>query len=131
MNIGDKIRKVRELKGLKQEDVAGKLGLSVTAYGNIERNDSSLTFERLEEIAEVLEVTVQDILNIPEQLNIHSVNNAHQVGFNQNTTINDNRTCTEGEMEAYKFALTNIQKEVEYLRQQNLQLMELLSKKIN
>lgn len=131
MNIGDKIRKVRELKGLKQEYVAGKLGLSVTAYGNIERNDSSLTFERLEEIAEVLEVTVQDILNIPEQLNIHSVNNAHQVGFNQNTTINDNRTCTEGEMEAYKFALTNIQKEVEYLRQQNLQLMELLSKKIN
>jgi transcriptional regulator with XRE-family HTH domain len=130
MNIGDKIRKVRELKGFKQEYVAGKLGLSVTAYGNIERNDSSLTFERLEEIAEVLEVTVQDILNIPEQLNIHSVNNAHQVGFNHNTTINDNRTCTEGEAEAYKQSITNLMKEIEYLRQQNIQLMEMLNKKI-
>ncbi|MCW3074273.1 MAG: helix-turn-helix domain protein [Flaviaesturariibacter sp.] len=130
MNIGDKIRKVRELKGLKQEYVAGKLGLSVTAYGNIERNDSSLSFERLEEIAEVLEVTVQDILNIPEQLNIQSVNNAHQVGFNHNTTINDNRVCTEGEAEAYKESIKNLSKEIEYLRQQNIQLMELLNKKI-
>lgn len=131
MNIGDKIRKVRELKGYKQEYVAGKLGLSVTAYGNIERNESSLSFERLEEIAEVLEVAVQDILNIPEQLNIHSVNNAHQVGFNQNTTINDNRTCTEGELEAYKLAIANLQKEVDYLRQQNLQFMEILKQKPN
>ena len=130
MNIGDKIRKVRELKGYKQEYVAGKLGLSVTAYGNIERNESSLSFERLEEIAQVLEVAVQDILNIPEQLNIHSVNNAHQVGFNQNTTINDNRVCTEGEAEAYRQSIQHLSKEVEYLRQQNLQLMELLNKKV-
>jgi len=129
MDIGDKIRKVRELKGLKQEYVASKLGLSVTAYGNIERNESSLTFDRLEEIATVLEVTVQDILNIPEQLNIHSVNNAHQVGFNHHTTINDNRTCTEGEAEAYKQTIANLIKEVEYLRQQNLQLIDVLSKK--
>ena len=73
MHIGDKIRKVRELKGYKQEYVADKLGMSVTAYGNIERGDSSLSFDRLEEIAAVMEVAVQDILNIPEQLNIHSI----------------------------------------------------------
>ncbi len=42
MQIGDKIRKVRELKGLKQEAVADKLDMSATAYGNIERNESSL-----------------------------------------------------------------------------------------
>jgi transcriptional regulator with XRE-family HTH domain len=40
MTIGDKIRKVREIKGLKQEWVAGQLGLNVTAYGNLERGDS-------------------------------------------------------------------------------------------
>ncbi len=66
MDIGDKIRKVRELKGLKQEYVANQLGMSVTAYGNIERNESSLSFDKLEQIAAALEVTVQDILNIPE-----------------------------------------------------------------
>jgi transcriptional regulator with XRE-family HTH domain len=67
MDIGDKIRKVRELKGLKQEYVANQLGMSVTAYENIESDDSSLTFDRLEQIAAVLEVPVPDILNIPEQ----------------------------------------------------------------
>ena len=129
MNIGDKIRKVRELKGFKQEYVAGKLGLSVTAYGNIERNDSSLSFERLEEIADVLEVAVQDILNIPEQLNIHTISNSNNVGFNH--TFNDNRVCPEGEAEALRLAINNLQKEVEYLRQQNLQFMEILKQKPN
>jgi transcriptional regulator with XRE-family HTH domain len=127
MNIGDKIRKVRELKGFKQEYVAGKLGLSVTAYGNIERNDSSLTFERLEEIAEVLEVTVQDILNIPEQLNIHNITTAHQVGFTH--TYNDNRKGTESEIDVYKESIKHLEQEIEYLRKQNNQLMELLDKK--
>lgn len=129
MDIGDKIRKVRELKGYKQEYVADKVGLSVTAYGNIERNESTLTFERLEQIAEVLEVTVQDILNIPEHLNIQSVNNAHQVGFNHNTTINDNRVCTEGEAEAYKQTIKNQEKEIEYLREQNSKLLGLVGNK--
>lgn len=130
MNIGDKIRKVRELKGYKQEYVAGKLGLSVTAYGNIERNESSLTFERLEEIASVLEVTVQDILNIPEQFNVQSIVNS-QVGFSQsgfNYYANKNDEVN-GEIAAYKLALENSQKEVEYLRHQNSQLIELLNKK--
>lgn len=81
MNIGDQIRKVRELKGLKQEYVAEKLGMSVTGYGNIERNSSELTFGRLEQIAVVLEVTVQDIISIPEQLNIQTITNS-KVGFN-------------------------------------------------
>lgn len=127
MDIGDKIRKVRELKGFKQEYVANKLGMSVTAYGNIERNDSSLTFERLEQIAEILEVTVQDILNIPEQLNIHSISNSNNVGFHH--VFNDNRVCTEGEVEAYRQSIAHLEKEIEYMRQQNLQLLELLNKK--
>lgn len=128
MNIGDKIRKVRELKGYKQEYVAEKVGLSVTAYGNIERNDSSLTYDRLEQIANALEVAVQDILNIPEQLSIHTITNAHQVGFSH--TYNDNRTGTEAELEVFKQTIAHLEKEIEYLRQQNTQLMELLSKKI-
>jgi len=124
MDIGDKIRKVRELKGFKQEYVATELGMSVTAYGNIERNASGITFERLEEISRILEVTVQDILNIPEQLNIHSVANS-QVGFNQ---VGFNYYENQQEIEAFKRAMDNLEKEVEYLRSQNSQLLEMLRK---
>ena len=130
MNIGDKIRKVRELKGLKQEYVAEKVGLSVTAYGNIERNESSLSFDRLEEIAEVLEVSVQDILNIPEQFNVQSIIKS-QVGFSQ-TGFNYYAGSSEDDPEkfAFKELVDTQKKEIEYLRQQNLQLMDLLNKKL-
>jgi transcriptional regulator with XRE-family HTH domain len=128
MEIGDKIRKVRELKGYKQEYVAEKLGMSVTAYGNIERNESSISLERLQEIAEVLEVTVQDILNIPEQFNVHAITNSKNVGFN--ATFNDNRAGTDEEIQAYKKTIEVLEQEVEYLRKQNLQLMEMLNSKI-
>jgi len=133
MNIGDKIRKVRELKGFKQEYVAEKLGMSVTAYGNIERHSSDLTFGRLEEIASVLEVAVQDIISIPEQLNIHSIVHA-QVGFNQTGFNYYAHRVVDGvdaEILAYKTALENSQKEVEHLRLQNRQLMDMLNKKIS
>ena len=134
MNIGDKIRKVRELKGYKQEYVAGKLGLSVTAYGNIERNESSLSFERLEEIAEVLEVSVQDILNIPEQFNVQSIVNSQQIGFGNSGFSyyagKKNESGEDSDITAFKLLVENLQKEIDYLRQQNLQFMELLNKKI-
>jgi transcriptional regulator with XRE-family HTH domain len=122
MNIGEKIRKVRELKGLKQEAVASKLGMSVTAYGNLERGESSLSFERLEEIASALEVNVTDIINIPEQLNIHQVTNS-QFGFN----YYDQRPS---EIEGYKLAVSELQKQVEHLKLQNEKLTDaLISKK--
>ena len=127
MHIGDKIRKVRELKGYKQEYVADQLGMSVTAYGNLERGDSSPSFDRLEEIAKVLEVSVQDILNIPEQLNIHTISNSNNVGFNHHTTIHDNRI--DGEVDAYKQSIAHLEKEIEFQREQIKQLMALLEKK--
>jgi transcriptional regulator with XRE-family HTH domain len=118
MQIGDKIRKVRELKGLKQEAIASKLGMSVTAYGNLERGESGLSFERLEEIAAALEVNVTDIINIPEQLNIHQVTNS-QFGFN----YYDQRPA---EIDGYKLAISELQKQVEHLKAQNEKLTDAL-----
>lgn len=124
MHIGDKIRKVRELKGYKQEYVADQLNMSVTAYGNLERGDSSPSFDRLEEIAKVLEVSVQDILNIPEQLNIQTITTAHQVGFTH--TYNDNRVVPDTERETFKHTITHLEKEIDYMREQIKNFMALL-----
>ena len=127
MHIGDKIRKVRELKGYKQEYVADQLGMSVTAYGNLERGDSSPSFDRLEEIAKVLEVSVVDILNIPDQINIQSISNSNNnMGFQP--TINDYRT-SDKEIDGYKIAIDSLQKDNEYLKEQNKMLLEMLAKK--
>ncbi len=128
MHVGDKIRKVRELKGYKQEYVADQLNMSVTAYGNLERGDSSPSYDRLEEIAKVLEVSVVDILNIPDEINIQHISNSSNVGIGSHYTHNDNRR-SDIEVEGYKMAINSLQKEVEYLKEQNRAMMELLAKK--
>ncbi len=116
MQIGEKIRKIRELKGLKQENIATALGMSVTAYGNLERGDTNLTYDKLEEIAKAMEVTVSDIINLPEEFTIHNITNSHvavaQLGCNYGNINNP-------EVEGYKIAIEKLDAQVEYLKRQN------------
>lgn len=57
-NVGDKIRGIRTLKGVSQENLAEMLGLSLPAYADIERGKKEVTIKRLEQIAEKLGVTL-------------------------------------------------------------------------
>lgn len=63
MNIGDNIKKFRELKNITREQLASELGLSVSGYSKIERGEIDLTVSRVQEIAQILEVDVSQILN--------------------------------------------------------------------
>lgn len=63
LDIGGNIKKFRELKGLTREEMADSLDLSVSAYGNIERNKTDLTISRVQQIAEILEVEMSQVLN--------------------------------------------------------------------
>ncbi|GAB2641913.1 hypothetical protein GCM10027035_39810 [Emticicia sediminis] len=69
MNTGEKIRQIRLLKGFSQENMADMLGISTTAYGDIERNKTELTISRATEIAKVLGVGIVDLIDIE----LHSV----------------------------------------------------------
>jgi transcriptional regulator with XRE-family HTH domain len=114
MQIGEKIRKIRELKGLKQENIATAIGLSVTAYGNLERGTTPLPYDKLEEIAKAMEVTVQDIMNIPEQFNIENITNS-QVGQGYNHwEIKQSEMALDG----YKLTIEELKAQVEYLKGQ-------------
>ncbi|MFT5619176.1 MAG: transcriptional regulator with XRE-family HTH domain [Arenicella sp.] len=48
MEIGNKIRTLRGLKNLSQEKMAEKLGISSTSYAKIERNETDLSYSRME-----------------------------------------------------------------------------------
>lgn len=67
LEIGHKIRKVRELKNFTQEYVAQKAGISAQAYSKIESGKSKLNIDRFVEIAAALEVAPEYILNFDEQ----------------------------------------------------------------
>lgn len=54
--VGNRIRKLREFRNFTQEYMALKLGLSVTAYGDIERDKVAVSVKRVQKIARILEI---------------------------------------------------------------------------
>ena len=67
MKIGEKIKTVREIKKLSQEDMAHKLGLAVQTYARLERGESRMYMQVLEEIAQILDMSILDLLSVGEK----------------------------------------------------------------
>lgn len=65
--VGRRIAEVRGGRGLTQQQVASALGVSTKYYQRIERGDENLTLESLARIAEVLEVAVQALFDVPRR----------------------------------------------------------------
>ncbi len=61
-SIGDKIRKYRKTRGLTQEKLAEKTGLSTNFLGALERAEKNLTLANLINIANALDVTADMLL---------------------------------------------------------------------
>ena len=57
-NIAYRIRKLRESKDYSQENMAGELGISKSAYSKIERGITDPSVSRVAAIAKILEVDV-------------------------------------------------------------------------
>lgn len=87
--IGENLRKIREIKGIKQESVAKQLGLTTNGYGKIERGETSLNIKRLEEIAEILGVNAIDIMHFDENVvfNINTMSNSAPNGTVNNYSL--------------------------------------------
>lgn len=118
MDIGKKLRKIRELKGFSQEYIAKALATSQRNYSRIEQNEVEITFSKLEKISKVLEVTPQQILGFNEQMIFQNCTNAF--GFNENYYA-----CSEQEKEQYLQQIEHLKGEITFLRNQ----LEVLSKR--
>jgi transcriptional regulator with XRE-family HTH domain len=63
MNVGEKIKKVREAKGFSQKEVALTLQMNPSQYSKIESGKVDPQFSSIERIAVALGVEVADIFN--------------------------------------------------------------------
>lgn len=66
MNIGEKIKKVRQLKGYKQEYLAERIGISQKQYSLYESSDSNLEWQTTEKIAKALEIDAVKLVGFDE-----------------------------------------------------------------
>lgn len=60
--LGQNLRRLREARGVSQEDFAESLGLHRTYIGGVERGERNLTLRSVERIADQLGVPAVDLL---------------------------------------------------------------------
>jgi len=72
MHYGEKIRKIREQKGFKQDYLANKLGISTTAFSKWESGETKIATDRLEELAKILKTEVGIISNFNHLTNLNN-----------------------------------------------------------
>ena len=87
-DIARNIKQIRELKSFTQEYMAKELGITQPAYVKIEQGLTILKIDRLQKIAEILEVDLSTLLNTTNIFNIAFHAQATQSGYinTQNNT---------------------------------------------
>ena len=87
MKINEKIRQLREQHQLSQENMADKLGMSVTGYAKIERGEVRSNLPRLEQISEVFDMDICELLSYGETEKVY-FNNSVTESTNSNNSNN-------------------------------------------
>ena len=124
MDIGYKIRKIREEKGFTQSYMSMKLGISNKTYGRIEKGESKLYTDRIKKIAKVLEIDFRELIDFDKK-NI-SINNNPE-GSNKLLSIL-NQKYTEDKNQFYEKLLTEKENIIKHLEEENEFLRGLLKK---
>ena len=63
-SVGKSIRILRHQHGWSQEDIASRLGISIPAFSKIETGVTDVNLSRLEQIANIYEVSVVQLLTV-------------------------------------------------------------------
>lgn len=62
MTIHENLQKLRKRNSLNQEQMAEKIGMSKNGYGKLERGESRITIEHLEQIANNFNIDIVELL---------------------------------------------------------------------
>jgi len=115
--LGTKIKKIRELRNLTQDYMADKLGISQSAYSKLETDETTISQERLVQIAKALDITVQDILSFDEKMFFNFTNNHDNASFgyiiHNHVQLSDNeRKLYEDKIRLMEELIDQLKKEV-------------------
>lgn len=127
MELTEKIRLLRELKEMSQAELAHQIHMSTEGYAKIERGERGMDIQRLTQIANALNISVPDLLNINDkgdlylfnengQLFISKGNNQYNYGFNADNELKLENEKLKLALEHKDELLLQKDKEIELLR---------------
>src|SRR5690554_6930718 len=104
--IGNKIRQLRETKGLSQDYIATELGITQPSYARLEKEDDRITITRLMAIASILKTSVSEIINEKAAKIINQQNSENPSAY------------VDSIINADKEHIQTLKEEIAFLRQQ-------------
>jgi transcriptional regulator with XRE-family HTH domain len=144
------IKRRREIRGLRQQDMADKLCMSLRSYQSLESGETKLDIERLEKIAGILETSMEELLK-QEGCYAHQENRDSSSGFNAGSYFGNENTHNYGvdkeivdklsaakdgeisllkeEIQVFREDMKSLKEDNKYLRDKIDQLMEVIGKK--
>ena len=105
MNLKEKIKNLREMNGWSQEVMAERLDMSKNGYARIERGESKLNMERLEQIAEIFNIDVVDLISQEYERAIFVIGGDSSNNTGNNTTYYGNSDSLAAENEKLKLII--------------------------
>lgn len=115
MSIGQKIKKLRELRNLTQLHMAERLNLTQSAYSKLELGDNDISFSKLEKIAEVLEMKPEEIISFNEAMIFNVMHNEVGNGYVVYNTSETEKKLYEGQITILKDEVTYLKTVIEQL----------------
>ncbi|MCC8988689.1 MAG: helix-turn-helix domain-containing protein [Candidatus Contendobacter sp.] len=115
MNVSDKIRFMRQLKGWSQEEMAEKLEMSPNGYANIERGETDVRLSRLEQIAEIFGTNLTELMSFGERSILYYCGDNNTITNLQ--TLNAQPETLVMELQKHQILLQHKDKEIQYLNE--------------
>ncbi len=123
MEFHEKIKHLREkVKDWTQAEVAEKLHVEPNTYGCIERGETYPNLKKLQKIAKVFGVSLEELVSEKEILNIGMDNSFSH--WYSTTSPSESLVELQHKLEKAHLLLEQKDKEIDYLKQQNADLRQ-------
>jgi len=116
-DTGFNIKRIREQKGYSQEFMATQLDISQASYARLESEESKLTIDRLQKIAEILDTDILAFLDT-SRVTIHAQTynaEAYGNGYVENLHI-ENKETLQKLIKTLEIENEHLKTEIEFLR---------------
>jgi transcriptional regulator with XRE-family HTH domain len=118
LKIGNKIKKLRELKNLTQDHMAKSIGITQSAYSRIELGETEITYSKLEKISEELGMKPEEIISFNESMVFNVMNNQTGNGLVINNQVTDENKSLYDKL-------------IQQLQEENIYLKKLIENLLN
>jgi transcriptional regulator with XRE-family HTH domain len=123
MQTHEKLKLMRQHKKLTQEKLAEKLDWAVNSYRKIEQGKASIKLEKLQQIANVMGINVEELMNSDDKTVFNFAENCNQGNLSGYIVLTETQ-CVH-ELEKAHLVIEKQAKEIELLNQQISQLQEI------